>query len=332
MSNPLVSVIVPAYNHERFIEDTITSVIAQDYSPLELLVLDDGSCDKTYERLAALQPRCEKRFERVWMTTRPNQGTTQTLNQLVCQCRGKYVLSCASDDMLLPDCISRQVALMEENPELVQTLPDNFYIDAQGRRLERVHDKKDTYCPLGTDSKNYPTFASFWKAQMPENYFCSDQFHSYASLLLKHTYLNGSLWRTQTLRQFFPLPSCRLAEDHYINLQFAKRGQVRFLDKPLFNYRIHRLQTIQNVPLLRRYEQNLFLEELKQVSRPGQEKWKEILKQVWFTPVCKRKGTPWLYLERQNSFVCSKRLLGIFGLKISLHTRYKHPLPAWWRE
>ncbi len=327
MSAPLVSIIIPAYNHEQFIERAVRSALAQDYPNLELLVLDDGSKDNTYARLQQLRPACEKRFARVVFATQPNAGPAVTMNRLVAQCRGKYISACASDDEYLPACISTQVAVLEAHPEAVQTLPDNYFIAPDGTRLERARNKDDTYKPLGTDPKNYPTFAAFWQAQMPGHDFHAADFHSYENLLKKHNFLNGYLWRADTGKSFFPLPNCRMSEDYYINLQLAKAGRVIFVDQPLFNYRIHPGQTIGNRARLQTNEQNLFTQELQQVCRPGQERWKGILQKVWFTPQCRRKGFTWGYMERRNCYVYSQRLLVVFGHPFVLHTRYKYSIP-----
>ena len=127
MDTPLVSIIIPAYNHEPFIEGAVRSALAQDYPNLELLVLDDGSKDNTYARLQQLRPACEKRFARVVFATQPNAGTAVTMSRLVAQCRGKYISACASDDEYLPACISTQVAVLEAHPEAVQTLSRNLF-------------------------------------------------------------------------------------------------------------------------------------------------------------------------------------------------------------
>ena len=328
MDTPLVSIIIPAYNHEPFIEGAVRSALAQDYPNLELLVLDDGSTDNTYARLQQLRPACEKRFARVVFATQPNAGTAVTMSRLVAQCRGKYISACASDDEYLPACVSTQVAVLEAHPEAVQTLPDNYFIAPDGTRLERAWNKNDTYEPLGTDPKNYLTFAAFWQAQMPGHDFHAADFHSYENLLKKHNFLNGGVWRSQTIKDFFPLPQCKLSEDYYISLQMAKRGRVIFVDQPLFNYRMHPGQTVCNRALLQENEQNLFTQELQQVCRPGQEHWKEILQKVWFTFTSRRKGLGWLHLERRNCYACSQRLLVLCGHSFILHTRYKYSIPT----
>ena len=61
-SLPLVSVIIPAYNHEKYVQETISSIIKQTYQNLELIVIDDGSTDNTWQEINNLKGICEKRF------------------------------------------------------------------------------------------------------------------------------------------------------------------------------------------------------------------------------------------------------------------------------
>ena len=60
----LVSVVIPAYNHEKYIQTTIESVIAQTYKNIELLILDDGSSDNTWNKIQEMREKCERRFVR----------------------------------------------------------------------------------------------------------------------------------------------------------------------------------------------------------------------------------------------------------------------------
>lgn len=71
----LVSVIIPAYNHEQFIQETIGSIIAQTYENIELIVIDDGSKDSTWNKINELKETCEERFTRVHFETQENEGT-----------------------------------------------------------------------------------------------------------------------------------------------------------------------------------------------------------------------------------------------------------------
>ncbi|MBK9186224.1 MAG: glycosyltransferase family 2 protein [Moraxellaceae bacterium] len=62
MSKPLVTVIIPAYNHERFVEASIRSVIQQDYENIELVIINDGSQDRTHEIICNLEECCKQLY------------------------------------------------------------------------------------------------------------------------------------------------------------------------------------------------------------------------------------------------------------------------------
>lgn len=97
-----VSVLVPAYNHRDYIEDCIRSIWKQEGAALEILVIDDGSSDDTFERVKILTSSSQVPM-RAW--TRENKGVNQTLSELANASRGRFLLFLASDDMLATDAI-----------------------------------------------------------------------------------------------------------------------------------------------------------------------------------------------------------------------------------
>ena len=109
---PLVSVIVPSYNVERFLPDAVASVRRQMWKELELIIVDDGSTDGTAElaaRFAAEDPR-------VRVVRKPNGGLSSARNAGIAAARGELVCFLDADDMLLPEKINRQVAFLELFP------------------------------------------------------------------------------------------------------------------------------------------------------------------------------------------------------------------------
>ena len=129
---PTVSVIVPAYNHERYVTDALNSVVDEGFQDLEVLVLDDGSTDDTWRRVqdwvAERQPTIP-----VWAARQSNQGLTRTLNRLLGHAAGKYVVAMASDDRLIPGGIAERVQFLESRPDLLAVFGDCRVIDADGR-------------------------------------------------------------------------------------------------------------------------------------------------------------------------------------------------------
>lgn len=109
VDQPLVSVVIPCYNHEQFVQESIQSIIDQDYQNIELIIIDDGSKDNSVKMIKAMIPACQKRFVRFEARYRSNKGLCATLNEALEWCEGEYFSPIASDDIALPHKISFQV-------------------------------------------------------------------------------------------------------------------------------------------------------------------------------------------------------------------------------
>jgi glycosyltransferase involved in cell wall biosynthesis len=103
---PLVSAIVPIYNHAKYIDGCLGSLAAQDYPRVEVIAIDDGSKDDSYETARAWFATNGARFERWVLLRQENAGITRTCNRLVAQCQGDLVFPLASDDEALPHAFS----------------------------------------------------------------------------------------------------------------------------------------------------------------------------------------------------------------------------------
>lgn len=115
---PLVSVIVPAYNHEHYIDDLLDSLVDQSYPRIELLVCDDRSTDNTFDKLKKREKELINTFEKVCICqNESNQGVVKTINRMLDMSRGKYVKVIASDDFFVHDGIERLVLFYEENQQ-----------------------------------------------------------------------------------------------------------------------------------------------------------------------------------------------------------------------
>ena len=110
MRGPLVSVIVPVYNGERFLAAALGSVVAQDYAPLEVIVVDDGSEDGS----AAIA----RSFTGVGYLYQPNQGPSAARNAGIAAARGEFIAFLDADDVMMPNKLSVQVGYLLEHPEV----------------------------------------------------------------------------------------------------------------------------------------------------------------------------------------------------------------------
>ncbi len=124
---PLVSVIIASYNHGPYIEASITSVLTQTYTNVELLVVDDGSSDDSVERIQRLQQLHGFDF-----IVQKNQGLSRTLNDSIARVRGDLIVSFGSDDVMLPQRLALQVSYLQNKPEVGICAGNIEEIDAAG--------------------------------------------------------------------------------------------------------------------------------------------------------------------------------------------------------
>jgi glycosyltransferase involved in cell wall biosynthesis len=110
MSRPLISVVVPAYNHSIYIVEALRSVVEQDYRPLECIVIDDGSSDDTAQKAAEY---LEGALPTGVVISRPNRGAANTINQAIGLSRGDYVTILNSDDFYGPGRLAACVSFAE---------------------------------------------------------------------------------------------------------------------------------------------------------------------------------------------------------------------------
>lgn len=129
---PKVSVLVPAYRHERFVAEAIASIYSQTYTDFEVLVTDDGSADGSAELLSRLQ--AEYGFT---LTLNPqNLGLIPSLNAMLAKAEGEYVALLAGDDVWLPEKLAEQVAYMDQHPDVGAHSGNVLRINAEGQFIE----------------------------------------------------------------------------------------------------------------------------------------------------------------------------------------------------
>ena len=110
LDTPLVTIAIPCYNHEVFVQDSIRSVINQTYKNIEFIIIDDGSTDQSVNKIKEMLIECEQRFTRFEFRDRPNKGLCNTLNEALEWAQGDYFCVIASDDQMLPEKTSLQIS------------------------------------------------------------------------------------------------------------------------------------------------------------------------------------------------------------------------------
>jgi glycosyltransferase involved in cell wall biosynthesis len=127
MKGPLVSVVIPAHNAERFLGEAIESVLAQTYAPVELIVVDDGSTDKTAEVAGA--------YSEATVISQENAGPSAARNCGALAAGGKFLAFHDSDDAMTPDKLAVQVGHMLDNPGVGCVLAEQELLVEPGAEL-----------------------------------------------------------------------------------------------------------------------------------------------------------------------------------------------------
>jgi glycosyltransferase involved in cell wall biosynthesis len=239
MTGPLVSIVTPSFNQAAFLEETLRSVLEQDYEPIEYVVVDGGSTDGSVEIVRRYEDRL------AWWTSEPDRGQAHAINKGFARSNGEYLGWLNSDDTLLPGAISRLVAALERDPGLALVYGDAVWLDESSRELG-------------------PLRAREWGLRAMSR--------SGSAHLLQP----ASLWRRETWERVGPLDeSLHYVFDTAFFLRMAAMGRARHLPEPLAGYRLHPASKTYSEPLPKieeylRLADEVFAEEpLRRHSRAG---------------------------------------------------------------
>lgn len=130
-----VSVLVPSYNHAKYVERTLRSVFAQTLAPEKLIVIDDGSKD---ESVAIIERVLEDSPIRTEFVARENRGLSATLNEGFARTQGEHFAYLGSDDVWLPNFLSEQTQLLRARPQASLAFCHAYVIDEQDNIIDRT--------------------------------------------------------------------------------------------------------------------------------------------------------------------------------------------------
>ena len=224
-----VSVIIPAYNAELYIEATIKSITAQTERDIEIIVVDDGSKDGTYSVVS----RLAEEDHRVRVIRQPNSGKPGIArNTGLGQASGEFIGFLDADDLYHPDKLKRQLAIFADHPESDIVFHEVRYLSVDGKPLP------DTL--LG--SADYLKHAGqALKGVEPNLYFGAATFYNFMSVEMTGIHTSSVLVRRQLIEQENPpfAQDLVIGEDIDLWFRLVKGRNVVFLNEELSYYRQH---------------------------------------------------------------------------------------------
>ncbi len=214
----LVSIIIPCYNHGKYIERTLNSVVADSYPHKEIIIINDGSTDDSDLSIREWVSAAAQKGSVIYIN-RPNKGICATLNEMIDLSGGKYILPLASDDCLYGDTIAKRVQILEERPDKSVLLNDAFVID------------DDDNIIMQSSSTDY------WKAD-------KKLYHNDDDILkecIKGIKLGGPviIYRKDIFKEIGRYPDDLPIEDWYFYQRAACLKRILFVDLKVALYRVH---------------------------------------------------------------------------------------------
>lgn len=199
---PLVSIVTPSFNQAQYLEETIRSVLGQDYPAIEYIIVDGGSTDGSQEIIRRYANRL------AWWVSEPDRGQTDAINKGFAHARGELFAWLNSDDTYLPGAVSQAVATLQAHPEAGMVYGDANLVDETGAVIGRFPAAQTDYRRLRRGYVHIPQQAAFFRA---------------------------SLWR-----QVGPLdPTFYFAMDYDLWVRLAKLAPLHYQPRLWANFRIH---------------------------------------------------------------------------------------------
>jgi len=228
---PKLSVVVPSYNHQDYISETLKSLEKQTFQNFEIIVVDDGSTDRTVEAVKSFPSRAR-------IFTQEHQGVVAARNRGVSLARGEYICFVDSDDVILSDRFEKQVAVLDSDLEVGLVFADALIIDSKGEQIGKF---SDVYPVVPGDV-----------AEMLVLHYC-------------FTPMITVMVRTEVLRKTGPFEKPGPISDYIKWIEVAHLSKVHYDPKPLGCWRRHQGSTSKNVRQEKKYAQTRMM--LRKVLR-----------------------------------------------------------------
>jgi glycosyltransferase involved in cell wall biosynthesis len=230
---PRVSVVMPAYNHERYVVAALDSVVAQSYSNVEIIVVDDGSTDATAATLDAYAARC--RTHALTVVHQANAGAHEAINHGLALARGEVVAVMNSDDLYAPSRLERILAEMDRSG-VALAFSGTRFIDDEGNDID------------ANDSYVRQLRKAIAEATKAPNLLYLLVYHNIAIS-------TGNLvFRRDLLQRIGGFCSMRVCHDWDFLLAASYATRFAFVDEPLYLYRLHGTNTFTESRVLAAFE------------------------------------------------------------------------------
>ena len=252
-SRELVSVLVPAYNHEHYVRECLEALAAQSHRPLELIIGDDASADGTADVIRAFLRERGDEFDRVVFRAKTvNGGIAAMLNDLLREARGAYLFLNASDDRAAPHAIEVLAGVLDADPRVALAVGDSIVIDSSG---QRVYWAPDRLSFVDESDARFRTWVEYLRAVHRPGVFEPRLFGRPGTLHRGHYIPNGKLFRRAAIEAVGGWRSDVL-EDWDLNFRLSLRYRLRYVDELLYAYRWHDTNAIRDPERLLRLLRN----------------------------------------------------------------------------
>lgn len=298
-TRPLVSVLVPAYNHGQFVQRCLDSVLGDRYPAKELVVIDDGSSDDTGEKIADWIARHGDELP-VTFLRRRNLGVAATLNELSSLARGEFLRIGASDDYLLPGGTEALVCYLLKHPRKNAVVGDAIVVDRDGERLHA-----SAMCDLHrADKRLYTTDEGIRRA------------------VIAHWAIGGpvAMLRRGALGKIGGWTEQLRIDDWDFFLRLVAQDALGFIDIPVCAYRLHGANLSKTRHVATRIAN---LAESQRVARHRMALF-EGADQVLLKAQCHYIGAKIAFLQR-NPFRVGLNVLAWLALKLASRWRFAPP-------
>lgn len=227
--NPLVSVLLLTYNHEKYIRQCIESIIADDYKNIEILCCENGSSDNTFEAAEKARVDFSNVDIRIFRNP-PKTSVTAGLNTILKQAKGDLVLVFSGDDLFVKNRIADQVTYFQEKPNLQVLYANGLFLGGELIDGQPVHDKDTLHAAFEREPKEMLKFIFDNKGLMIQTF------------MIKRALLNA----------VGGFDEDAVADDWVINIRIfsflTKKEQYSFFNKNVFLYRQHGSNSFKNYP------------------------------------------------------------------------------------